>query len=350
MRFHGGRSKVALDFSVNTNPLGPPKYVESLIRECVGGGVLLKYPDYEYVDLRDGIAKFYGCDPNNIIVTNGANEALNLVITTLRKDLVVIEPSYGEYEDIANSLGVRYDYVLYKVRNDDFYLDLEVLDRFNNNDKIVVITNPNNPTGNYLSRSVLFNHIQDFKPIFLIDESYVELCDVCPYEIPQDIPENVVIVRSITKYTSLPGLRLGFLYSSNEELIKRLNVVRQAWNVNSLAECVFTKVFMSTDLLKEFISRSRHYISSERSRLVGRLRDLGLKVFNSVVNFLLINLGFNSEKVIKELELRGISVRWCWSFRGLGKDYIRISIRNREDNEVFIKNLTQIINGLKHEY
>jgi threonine-phosphate decarboxylase len=107
---------------------------------------------------------------------------------------------------------------------------------------------------------------------------------------------------------------------------------------------------MNTDLLKEFISRSRHYISSERSRLVGRLRDLGLKVFNSVVNFLLINLGFNSEKVIKELELHGISVRWCWSFRGLGKDYIRISIRNHEDNEVFIKNLTQIINGLKHEY
>ena len=350
MRFHGGRSKVVLDFSVNTNPLGPPKHVEDLIRECVEGGVLLKYPDYEYINLRDSIAKFYGCDPNNIIVTNGANEALNLVITTLRKDLVVIEPSYGEYEDLASSLGVKYDYILYKVLDDEFYLDLEVLDSFNDVGRVIVITNPNNPTGNYLSRDRLLSYIQDFKPIFLIDESYVELCDSCPYELPKDIPDNVVVVRSVTKYTSLPGLRLGFLYSSNEELIKKLNTIRQAWNVNSLAECVFSKVFVDIDLLKEFISRSRQYILSERTRLLRELRNLGLKVFNSTTNFLLINLSFNAEELIKILELRSISVRWCWSFKGLSKDYIRISIRKYEDNEVFLKNITQIINGLKHEH
>jgi len=350
MRFHGGRSKAALDFSANINPIGPPDYVNDIIRECVEEKVLLKYPDYEYTDLRDGIARFYGCEPNNIIVTNGANEALNLVITTLRKDLIVIEPSYGEYEDLASSLGVKYEYILYKVRDDEYYLDLEILDYLNNADKVVVITNPNNPTGNYLSRDRLLNRIRDLKPIFLIDESYVELCDTCSYELPRDIPENVVIVRSITKYTSLPGLRLGFLYSSNDELIKKLNTVRQAWNVNSLAECVFTKVFAHANLLREFICRSRQYISSERMRLIKKFRGLSLKVFNSVTNFLLISLGINAEELVKILELHGISIRWCWSFKGLGKDYIRVSIRKYEDNEVLLNVLTQVIKGLKYEY
>jgi len=85
-------------------------------------------------------------------------------------------------------------------------------------------------------------------------------------------------------------------------------------------------------------------------RLIKKFRGLSLKVFNSVTNFLLISLGINAEELVKILELHGISIRWCWSFKGLGKDYIRVSIRKYEDNEVLLNVFTQVIKGLKYEH
>lgn len=335
-----------MDFSVNTNPLGPPKFLDHVVRKCLDDGVLLYYPDYEYASLRQYIAEFYGCDVDSIIATNGANEAINLVLTALRRDIVVIEPSYGEYEDVARAINVNYSYILYRVGDGEYHLNLSDLDVFcRDPSKLIVITNPNNPTGNYVSRDKLMKYACECSSTFLIDESYVELCDECPYELNTSIPENVVIVRSLGKVLSLPGLRFGFLFSPNERLINMVNALRQPWNVNSLAECVISDILSRPDVFREFIDTSRRYISRERARVMGKLSGLGVKVFKSSTNFLLLNLGVNAVRVIDGLESRGIFIRRCHSFKGLGEEYIRISIRRPEDNDVLLSALEGILGG-----
>ncbi|MEM3980758.1 MAG: aminotransferase class I/II-fold pyridoxal phosphate-dependent enzyme, partial [Ignisphaera sp.] len=172
------------------------------------------YPDYQYKDLRKSIAIFYNCVPENVVPTNGAAEAINLIILAAKpRKLLVVEPSYGEYEELAKVLGIDYVDVYHRRTVSKFYIEFNDLKNFcEDEETLIVITNPNNPTGSYITIDALFYELENCKAKVLIDEAYTELCSCCPIEVAKNIPKNFSIVRSLTKWLSVPGLRIGFAY------------------------------------------------------------------------------------------------------------------------------------------
>lgn len=349
MRFHGGDREAKIDFSININPLGPPQRVYEILEKCIRRRVIERYPDYAYRDLRRSLADFYGASMEQILPTNGAAEAINLTILSLRPSRIyVIEPSYGEYEDLAKALNAEYRGIPMKIRGNIFHIDYEDVEMICDEEtSLLVVTNPNNPTGIYENRETILSMADRCSFSILLDEAYIELCDRCPIEV-SNIPENVVIVRTLTKWLALPGLRIGFLYTSNRGLYEKLDTMRQPWNVNALAECLLVKLFKEKDFLMEFINGSRSFIREERSRVTRLLRDANLDVFESDTNILLFRIkqgGF----VIRKLSEKGIAVRSCTNFKGLGSDFIRIGIRSRAENNLLVELLREVVNVVDQE-
>ncbi|MEM2201216.1 MAG: histidinol-phosphate transaminase [Ignisphaera sp.] len=345
MRFHGGDREAKIDFSSNTNPLGPPKELQDTLSICTDISILRSYPDYQYKDLRKLIAEFYDCSPDNVVPTNGSAEAINLIILAAKpKRLVVVEPSYGEYEELAKVLNIDYIDIYYRKREPSFYIDFNDLkEACKDEETLIVITNPNNPSGSYTPINVLFDELGSCRAKVLVDEAYAELCTCCHVEVAKNMPRNFAIVRSLTKWLSIPGLRIGFAYLLDEKLLKRVDMLRQPWNVNSIAECIAVNLLKQRSTLLDFICSSRRYIEIERNRVSKALERLRFKVFESTTNFLLVDLGFDGDKVVSDLRKRGIAVRSCKTFKRLGSNYIRIALRSIDEDNELIKALGQVV-------
>ncbi|MEM1610620.1 MAG: histidinol-phosphate transaminase [Sulfolobales archaeon] len=350
MRIHGGSVRARLDFSVNTNPLGPPEELyRVLIGSCAPEDILKRYPDYSYRDLRRSLSEFYGIDEDSLLPLNGSSEGFTLALLAFRPRRVLsIEPTFGDHMLACRSLGIESTYIQYKERGDRFILgeedlaDLESLCR--DPYTMIYMSNPNNPTGSYIDIEKLYRSLDRCRGYIVIDEAYAELCDICPLK-PVGPPENVVILRSLTKWLSIPGIRLGFLYSSSKRVLRVFDDIRPPWNVNSIAECVISKLLARYSVeMKSFIERSRGYIAGERGFLLESLRGAGVpKVYRSVANYILTWFGDKAEGILDKLVGRGISLRDCSSFTGLGKGYLRISVRVRRDNEELITAIRDLL-------
>ena len=347
MRVHGGDREARIDLSINTNPLGPPREVYDTLRECFEEKVIERYPDYSYRDLRRAIAEFYEAREDLVTPTNGAAEAINLVILSLRPSRIyVIEPSYGEYEDLSKILGIEYRDLYMRRIESRFYVDREDLKKICfDKESLLVITNPNNPTGAYTDREELIEILSKCSIRVLLDEAYIELCDKCPVNLIDHL-SNIVIVRTFTKWLSIPGLRVGFVYTSDRELVRRIDILRQPWNINALSDCLLTRILVNKkDSLERFINETREYIRSERTRVRDLLKSLGIEIFDSDTNIMLLRIP-RGEFVVKALRERKIAVRSCGSFRGLGLDYIRIGLKSRSDNDLFINTLREVLENV----
>ncbi len=348
MRFHGGKWRnVRIDFSVNTNPLAPQELIHKLINEAINRKVYLRYPNYEYDELRKAIANFFGGRTYSIVPVNGAAEALVLTVLALRpKYLILTCPSFGDYEEMCGLLRVALRYVPYKVVDDEYVLDIESITRYCRDDSLIVINNPNNPTGSLVPRGEIFELLGWRRCYVLLDEAYVELCRECDFKLPKNLPTNVILVRSFTKWLALPGIRAGFIYVSSNELRDLFDGIRQPWNVNSIAEFVITELLTRySDYLKNLISMSREYISNERKWLSNELSKLGLKVFRSRTNFVLVKSEGVNFNLINELLINkyGVAIRPCIGFRGLSRSYARISIRCRSENKLLVSALSEAL-------
>ena len=349
MRFHGGycqtREKV-LDFSANLNPLGTPSIIEDEIKQAVlNNKIYQRYPDYTYAELKGAIATFYNIEREYIIPTNGASEALNLAIIALNpRSITIISPSYGDYELLCKSLPINCNHVLMKENNNVFILHCsEVIDFLRKNPSdMIIIVNPNNPTGSVIDHNSILNLAEKLKILgswLIVDEAYAELSK-CKSILEFGTPENLILVKSFTKMFSIPGLRLGFIYVTSSQVIERIDNIRPPWNVNSIADYVFKKVLIKyrSDLW-QFILRSMKYIINERSFLASQLKQLGFQVYDSKTNFMLLKHPWISAMKLRDLLLDRykILIRPAHTFHGLSIHYSRISVRKREENEFLVK-------------
>jgi len=353
MRFHGGyyqsREKI-LDFSTNLNPLGTPSIIKDEIEHAIlDNKIYQHYPDYTYTKLREAIATFYNIEKKYVIPTNGASEALNLAIIALNpRSITVVSPSYGDYELLCKSLSINCNHVLMKESNNVFMLyHSEVLDFLRKNPcDIVIIVNPNNPTGSIIDYDLIVDLAQELRNSgswLIIDEAYAELSEYKSV-LEFNAPENLVLIKSFTKMFSIPGLRLGFIYTTSPQVIERIDNIRSPWNVNSIADYVFKKVLIEyrNDLL-QYMLRSREYVINERNFLVSRVRQLGFQVYESKTNFILLKHPWISAMELRDLLLNRykILIRPAHTFYGLSIHYSRISVRKREENEFLVKALEE---------
>ena len=344
-REHGGRvPRGFLDFSAPSNPLGVPEFLREAIREAAEVGMYSEYPDYDYADLREAIASFYGVEEGGVVPLNGAAEALTLLTLCVKpRELVVAEPTFGEHRCLASLLGIGYVPVPYGEVGGRFEFplgDLVNVARARGSG-VVLLSSPNNPTGacaKLRELEELLSTLHSF--LIVVDEAFIELSTDCEGSLglTRDY-ENLAVIRSFTKNLGIRGLRAGFLYSSNPRLAAVLNYCRQPWNVNSIASYSVTKVLRERRReLEEYLRRSAEVVEVERALLAKGLAELGLAVYESHAPFLLVKHSrVTARESWRRLWSRGIAIRDASSFPYLTEYHVRLSVRLREDNALLLK-------------
>ncbi|MFZ3058952.1 MAG: aminotransferase class I/II-fold pyridoxal phosphate-dependent enzyme [Candidatus Methanoperedens sp.] len=324
-----------LDFSVNLNPLGPPKSKKLL------NGVfqnISKYPDNGYPGFKKAAADSLNVLPENIIPGNGSSELIRLFAETVigPGDKVIIpSPTFGEYEFQCRLFGAEIEYIDYR----------EITKVNPRGYKAVFLCNPNNPTGNLLRRRDVIEmaKICALSETFLfVDEAFIELSD--PRESIADIAAScdfICVLRSLTKTYAVPGLRIGFAVAS-PDFAGLLNNARLHWNMNSAASAVGEQLLRKN---QDYIKKSLGLIRKEREWLASRLCGIrGFKPYPSDTNFILIdagNFGINSRELTARMLKRGIIIRDCASF-GL-ENHIRVAVRKRSENRRLVEAFSKVI-------
>ena len=322
-----------LDFSVSINPFGPPPGIS----ESLSSISLENYPDPESTELRTELAAKLGISPDNIVVGSGSTELIRLVTTAFldRDDPVIIPvPTYGEYQ-IAGQLSGAQIIPQPVLRPPDFRLDIDETIKLirKHRPKIIFICNPNNPTGQYLSKQDLNNIMSNISDgLIVLDEAYVAFTENAWTSTDLIDSGNLIILRSMTKDYALAGLRLGYALAS-EPIISILRRVLPPWNVNSVAQKAGILVLQSDMHLKGCFNK----IKKSKKFLINELERLGFVIVPSQTNFFLVHVG-DATGFRQKLLSKGILVRDCTSF-GLA-EYIRLSLRS-------IPECQRLIEGIK---
>ncbi len=328
-----------MDFSANINPLGSPPLDEIVCKELDNIGY---YPDNKYIEFRNAIARFVGVKPENVVPGNGSSEIIRLFAEMVldEGDLALIPfPTFGEYENQSLLSGARIKRVDIDSNGVPIVSDKDLRDA-----KALFVCNPNNPTGALISRediAALAKRCEQNEVFLLVDEAFIELSDP-DQSIANLAPEMeyLLVMRSLTKSFGVPGLRLGFGVA-NSQFIEIMDRARIPWSISSIAAAAGAYLLDNADYLKE----SRNLIKREREWLTSALTNLGLKPVKSSVNFILINIqpsGIGSDELERYMATQGVLVRDCQSFC-LGKGYIRVAVRNRDENEKLIYALERAI-------
>lgn len=308
-----------VDFSVNSNPLGPPPELQAEL----GRAVVDRYPDARASVLRQHLAERLGISVESILPGNGSVELMWLVALAYLDagdHALILGPTFGEYETACRIVGA--EVVRVSAQPGDFRLDVpRVAERvWRDRPKVVFLCNPNNPTGQYLSRAEveeLLGICQE--SLLVLDEAYVGFVEE-PWGAAGLLGKgNLVILRSLTKDHALAGLRLGFALSE-PSIIATLQKVQPTWSVNALAQAAGLITLVNED----YLVRSREAVRQAKDYLVGELSEMGLQCVPSRTNFFLVRVG-DGRRFRADLLSRGILVRDCTSF-GL-PEYVRLATR-----------------------
>jgi len=309
-----------LDFSISCNPFGSPPG----IREALTDTLIERYPDSEASELKQALAVKLNIAPDNLIVGNGSTELIRLLAIAYfgPDDLVLIpQPTYGEYE-IACHLVAAQVMKQPVLKEPDFQIDVTKMTDLiqKHRPKGVFLCNPNNPTGQYMSKGQaeqIMSSSQD--SLVILDEAYIAFTENAWSSQDMVNHGNLVILRSMTKDYALAGLRLGYAIAA-ESIISVLKRVRPPWNVNAPAQKAGILALNADSYLKECSSKIRE----AKDFLIKELERLGLPPLPSQTNFFLVKVG-NATAFGQALLKKGILVRDCTSF-GLPQ-YIRLAPR-----------------------
>lgn len=352
MNFHGGDvyscQGEVLDFSSNINPLGVPESFKQAIQERWVD--FTRYPDLKYRALREELARYLNFDnPEMVIPGNGAVEIIYKTIMSLEiSALVNLSPTFSEYARAARQKGVPVlDLDAYQ---DDFgALDFDKILEETPLKSLVVLCNPNNPTGTFVGKAKmcdLAGALGKKDSYLLIDEAFIEFTDEYPNNSMvnelNNFP-NVIIIRAATKFFGMPGIRLGFGVTKNGDLVKGIEELLEPWNVNAAAVVAGSTVYSD----HEYIKASRLWVKRERSFLFQRLKEIEeLKVYLSEANYHLVKI--RNEKIdawrLKELMLeKSVLIRTPDGFNYLSPYHFRLAVKDRESNEKLITALREVL-------
>ena len=330
-----------IDFSSNVNPhiisdLG--KYVLEGLEKS------RSYPDINYTNLRNNISDYIKVDSELIIPGNGATEIIYLLMKSIKRRLAILNPTFSEYGRGAklNNLEII-DFHLKEENN--FSIDLDEIQK--NMDKFdsLFICNPNNPNGKVKDLNELLDLMIENDKLLIVDETFMEFVgEEEKYSLINKIEQtpNLFILKAVTKFFGMPGLRLGYGVTSNKQIIKNIYEYKEPWTINSFAENLSNYLFKD----KEYINSSKDYYINERKFMLEELRKISrLKVYDTDTNFVLIKLDDDEANSLKlELfEKYNILIRDASNFIGLDKSYIRVAIKSHNDNKVLIESLRKIL-------
>lgn len=318
-----------IDFSSNINPLGMPKDLGKFLIDNLDN--IEVYPDIKYRKLKKSIGEYLRCNDQYVLVGNGAMELIDS-FTKLAKRVIVTTPSFSEYEIRALVHEKEVFSVPYK---GDFTIDLKSIEEIIDKEDLLILGNPNNPTGLRIDKKNLieiYEIVISKEGYLLLDEAFFEFTpkDYDSIEIFKKYEyKNIGIIRAATKFFALPGLRLGYGCTS-KGLKERIEEFQMSWSVNSLADLAGQYIFKQID----YIEKSKKYIEEERNYLLKELSKLdGIEPYETHTNYILIKLlNWNEEEVFNFFLEKGILIRKCSSFKVLGSSHVRVAIKDRKNN------------------
>lgn len=337
---HGGdiyRNRVELDFSVSVNPLGMPETVRDALREALEH--CREYPDALQQELKRSVGGMLGTPGEWLIFGNGASELFMAIVHGLRprKILIPIPSFYGyEYAAAASGGSVIFHRLL---EEEGFACGERLLSLIGQKPDLVFLANPNNPTGKLMEDAYLERLLESCREngvYVALDECFVEFCEGDHSALGRLAEfDNLVLVRAFTKIFAIPGVRLGYAVCADGALRERVARHLPEWNLSVFAQ----RAGCACAGQKEFVQSTAARVREEREFLREGLERAGIRVLSGEADFLFVH----SEKPLYEpLLAQGVLIRDCGNFRGLGRGYYRIAVKNRAENEILIRKLREM--------
>lgn len=343
---HGGLYSIGnpdpriLDFSSNVNPLGYPKPVRRLF--STGMDKIPVYPDRNSSVLKESLAEYLGVSAENLVVGNGATEVIYNFCRALadkNTSVLVTAPTFGEYEAAARLCGAKLRFFKTLDLEDDMSGFVKKIPK----NGIVFVCNPNNPTGLLVPRDAMVKILkaaQKRRTVVFVDECFIELAQDPRQSLVGMVSkfDNLFVLRSLTKSFGLAGLRIGYGVG-NKRMITVLDKIKIPWNVSGIAQ--EAAVLALSDV--QFLQKTQKLIATESEFLKRSISGIaGFSCLDSQTNFLLIRTKMPSKLLQKKLLKKRILIRDCSTFRGLGRNHIRIAVRTRRENLALVRALGEV--------
>ena len=337
-----------VSFSANVNPLGISPRIRRELADHLD--VISRYPDREYTALRCAMAVYAGTEPDHILVGNGATELISLFIQNLQpKKALILGPTYSEYERAITLAGGQTScYPLQEEQN--FQMDVrDLCSRLSEDLDLLVLCNPNNPTGTAVNRQSLreiFSVCKGLGITVLVDETYVEFtpqeAEISAVPLTGEF-KNLIILRGTSKFFAAPGLRLGYAITGDTSLLTKAESRKDPWGINSIAELAGQLMFSDT----EYIRQTRQLIFGERTRLYEELSTWdSIKLYPTMGNYQLVRIlkeGVTSRQVFEHCIRQGLMIRDCSNFPTLDDRYFRFCFMLPQDNDRLVQALREIL-------
>ncbi len=338
---HGGNiydNKIELDFSVNINPEKMPDSLKRAMEQSIN--YTDTYPDIHCKKLRKKIAEYHGIDNECIVCGNGASELLMAIAHGEKPDrILLMTPCFYGYEYVADAISAKFIFYELKRKN-GFAVGEDFLECIDRKIDMVILTNPNNPTGLCIDK-VLLEKIVDrckkYNITVLLDECFIELSTHFENSMinKTEMFDNLIVLRAFTKSFAIPGVRLGYIVCSNKNKIKSIKRQLPEWNVSVVAQNVGIAALEE----RQYLKKSRELIFEEKKYLIKELDSLGFEVINSDANYLMF---YCKTDLYNKLLTRGILIRNCDNYRGIEKGFLRIAVKTHSENQKLINAINEI--------
>ncbi len=335
-----------IDFSANINPLGPSSKAVEKLKESLGE--IINYPDPECCELREALKNIYPINNENLIFGNGASELIFILMKVLHpRNVLIPAPTFIEYQFAAMSVGSEVQFLNLN-KEDEFSFPLGQLEKLAVKNDVLFLCNPNNPTGTLWNREQVREIVdiaQSNNLFVVLDEAFMDFLEEeekYSFLFEKEYLNKVFILRSMTKFFAIPGLRLGWGVGP-KEIIEKMNLAKDPWNVNCLAQTAGIE-----SLLDEgYIKKSRQYVDREKEYLYQELKKIkGLKPYFPSVNYIFLQLtqkNLTSGGLREALSQRGVLIRDCSNYPNLDSSFIRVAVRKREENRKLVRALQEVI-------
>ncbi len=346
-----------LDFSASLNPLGPPPSVLQTMHEAVNG--CQHYPDSSSEDLRARLAHEHQISQQSILVANGSVELIRFLPRALGlRYACIVGPTFSEFEHSLQLAGVRWTavnadsaqrYSLPREKLQEVLEEWELAYRKkcgkpSRLNRAVFVCNPNSPTGQRISlrhMRKLVRQVHQIGSWIIVDEAFMDWCP--SHSLIKDISvySRLLILRSFTKFFSIPGIRLGYLVGQ-QAVVESIQKHLPPWSVNHVAQAAGMTALSQVSFRKKSLS----FMEQERPRFLGELRAIpGLRVLPTDTNFVMVEIVDcrRSEEIVARLLDQGILVRDCQNFSGMSVPALRFAIRRKRENQRLVHALKKIL-------
>ena len=307
---------------------------KDLIKDIGDDFYLNLYPDDNYTQLKEAIVNYIGCKIENISVGNGSSELLDLCVKTFvdTNELILsLDPTFSMYSIYAKIVNSRY---IGAGEGNDFTINVDdVIKSIEENDpKLTIICNPNNPTGTTIKRDDVLRIVKSTDNVVIVDEAYMEFSNESVVDEIENY-DNLIVVKTMSKAFSMAGIRTGYLIA-NEELVKTIEKVRPPYNLNSISALLATKALKQKDKMLSYVEN----LKVEREKIYEKLIDMGVKAYKSGANFVFFSSKVDNlaEKLIEN----DVLIR---KFGGKLDNYYRVTVGSPKENETFLDAMKKIV-------